>query len=172
MIATEQIIRLIRANAHKIGGITNLYLCVAPDEAVYPFITIIPVSLVPDYTFTATINTIRIQFSVFDNTTKKDRILRALKDIELLYHRQTNLTISDDCSMKLEQSLKENERIRRISIDGEDYWMGSIDIVFRVCMAVSMVDESSSTSSSSSHAENSSSSSVSSSSSGSSLGDP
>ena len=152
MILTEQILKVIRQELDNCNILTGSFLSLAPSEQVYPFCSFSPYQVVADWTFSDTYNYVYIQFSVFDNSDNKNKVIEALKCIERLFNR-TGLNFLEDSDTGIGELLCShrvgNERIEYIGEEGDNYWMGVQDYVF-VCIKGKDEDFQSSSSSSSS----------------------
>lgn len=131
MKLTVDTLNLIRKNCESIIHIKGQqFLAVAPDEAVYPFLTYTPLGIVPDWSFNKNYEYIRIQFSIFDNANNKRKVVDIMKALEKIFHRSDLDFNHTESGRHLVLSYKTTERIQYMRED--TYWMGTTDYVF-VC---------------------------------------
>jgi len=111
---------------------TPFYLNHAPQDTSYPIVTYNVISNVPSMAMGSTGNdygTYRIQFQVFVNEPDYSAGMTILNDIESAFHRQSNVTLSNDVTLIC---AKVQGNVVTFFNDEEKVWQISEDYSFMV----------------------------------------
>jgi len=104
------------------------YAYIAPQEAVYPFMTVSALSSTSSFTFSQNLEFIRIQISIFDNSSSATSTATMMDNITDLFHRAQVTIPSKGCSINLICTHKTNEF--NDYMDKEHYYMGVVQFEF------------------------------------------
>jgi hypothetical protein len=104
------------------------YPYIAPQEAVYPFLTVSALSSTTSFTFGKNLEFIRVQISIFDNNSSAQLSTELMDGITNLFHRANIVIPGKGCSIKLVCTHKDNE-FQEFQ-QKEHYYMSVVSFIF------------------------------------------